>query len=427
MRILDYWITLTLLAVFLVVIIGPFIVGSPDKDNQDSPVVGEGTIEYNQEGFVVYTSTINTEADGTLFIKKPEYTEILSNDCLKEKDGGFLTHKVRSECDSVEIVAISYLRNLANDENKSGLYYESGTAMARQSQSEISIWWHSSGRESDKSGWQNAYLTDIGKMDVKSNVTVDAPYVMAGNNWNTTRFQVNGQDTATVHYMESSDRSHRQALRNVSIPADSESEEVSFAIVNGSQSRTGELGFGGAYFPGANGIIVDGRSDPGATIHEFSHSQQTYDTQRTMRWMVEATATYNANSEMGELGYKTRVEMRNDMNMTNNNKTAETVLAYPSTWNNLTPYTEGMAVLAMVDSCIQRNSETGNLTNIQRDLQSPNTTVTFDLFVKKITTQVQPSVSEQTISDWLKPYVFKQTPVERVETVGQGGCWNGGE
>lgn len=394
----------------------------------DSPITGSGTVEYDEEGLLYTNATIQTQTSFPVYIDVPKHTQALPNRCLISVTGGHLEYKVPATCNSATVHVVSQLKAAATEDNHPNLYFETGTALAGESQPSVSVWWiepeiagdPETAAESDD--WKGAQLKHVADMSLGDDVRVSSPYILLGDGWNTTTTQLPAQDEAIVHSMDSLNLSYQQALRDVSIPPDSEAETVSVVIFDADRLHVGEFKYGGAYYPQTNSVIINSKTDIGALFHEYSHSQQSYEVSSSMQWMIEAAATYDANREMRDQGYKNTTQMRESIDLTQREQQPDTVLSNESTWRPLTPYTEGQAVLAMIDRCLENHSETDGITQVQTEFRSPNTTVTFELFTSTIADQI-PFIDTDTISHWLRPYIQDGKPVTQPNLADNADCW----
>jgi hypothetical protein len=394
----------------------------------EKPYDGEVYIEYN-----------NGEIEYDFFIeKKDEYKLYLSlknsdveGGCIRERDGEkHLTHYMPEECKFAEFKTYRGLESAVQNDSGFGLV-ENDSFLARNAEerSPYGIWWYNeaysniSSEQSTENGWNNEGLDSL-NVQYSSEITVVGHYILGGDRWNKETIQVLNEDLASVHYMDGSG-SMLSILRNISIPSDKDSEIVNTVIINNSgKNYSGHIGAGGLYTSGSNSILINGANRSGAMIHEYSHSQQDYNTSNDMRWLIEGGATYDANLELSRLGIRTDMSKWSSFTVKEDEKKARTVLAKPETWRQITPYSKGQSILVLTDMCLNENTDADiGIKKVQEDIRSEGGKVTFNRFSSEVANYVE--ADKEDIKRWLYEYIFGPYSPSNEKIFGEDRtCWD---
>jgi hypothetical protein len=113
-----------------------------------------------------------------------------------------------------------------------------------------------------------------------------------------------------------------------------------------------------------------------AWLHEFVHTRQEYDTADSGRWTTEATATYYAALLTLDQERITFEEFRSRIAVGTRDPDGSAVLADPSTWDPVVPYTKGALVAGELDRRVRVSTTGRTLGVVIRRLNAHDDAVT---------------------------------------------------
>jgi len=140
----------------------------------------------------------------------------------------------------------------------------------------------------------------------------------------------------------------------------------------------------GGRAPGAGEIVVADRSGPTDYLHQYVHTRQHWNPDRTLTWLDEASATFYAQRlalEQGWTSYDAMYRRLNDSTDDGAN------LTQPLSWEGDVGATEGARVVALLDARIKNESEgRRGFETVIWQLNFRDGTVTYDDFKWMVST-----------------------------------------
>lgn len=396
----------------------------------EKPYGGNVSIEYN-DGILKHSFDIDIDReieDGKIYISLPNSS--VRGDCIRKSTGGqdFLTHYIPVDCQSAKFVANRDLKSAFENESGFGVVkYDTFLTRHRNGRSPYSIWWHNrtysyiNSNQSDSTGW-NAEDIQTLSVSYSSEIKGVGPYIYGGSEWQKESVTISDEDIAVVHYIEGSGNRTIDVLDKMTVPMDNESEIVNIFVLKNGGNYSKEIGYGGLYTGDGNAIIVNGGSNYGALVHEYSHSQQEYKPSKKMKWIIEGGATYDATVEMEEQGIENQTEKWSSFTVKEDEVEARTVLSNSDTWRSITPYSKGQSILVLIDMCLSENTNNADVSDIQEDIRESGENLTYTKLVEKISQYSD--AEEDVVENWLYPYIFGPYAPTDDKIIGDDrSCW----
>lgn len=382
-----------------------------------------GTVEYNisQHNLTadVYLRNPNITQDLHLHLGSADITE--GDQCLRKSDDkrfDYGDYYMQSYCEDVEFEMVIDLNEsvqkgdgFVTDRNRSDIGF------LLRSQQEIRL----------ENG--NHWTVLFKRLDVEKSdgMILSDEYLLGGPAWESDNVTV-GEDTVRVHHVENG-RNDVRSLRNYSTPTDGLEETVEMFIITGEGNDTFGS-FGGAYFPWTNSVVLREKMGLGATIHEYAHSQQEYETSEDMRWIIEGGATYDSTVAADRLKDKTEEEI-NERKSVTRPKVRNSTLANSSTWKGPASYSKGQSIIFLLDTCIEGRTDGDRDSRfLMKYLRTQTDNVTLNTLsyavshiVSSATETEQGELGE--IKTWLKPYIYTDKNAEKEVLTGESyeQCW----
>jgi hypothetical protein len=332
------------------------------------------------------------------------------NDCISETANNYSTHFISPQCSSLSLNGSSRPAQLIEN-GVTGAITQDLTGFIRLKMRFMRYTKKKLVIRDDKvfvkSGW---YATSSSSEALNMTTGNEIQYV--GNSvlfgdWNKQKYTVN-EDTVIVY---SIDKINDTKYKNVSIPTDDSQQVISvidFSVTE-KYDLTKSYRHLASYIPDQQIIFLGENARRKAYIHEYSHSQQNYAVSKDMKWLVEATATYDANVQSYEEGEITSLSKWFSVSK---NGSINATLSRPNTWSTITPYSKGQSIISGIRSCTDKKT----VEEIESQLRRTQDTIDYSRFV-----EIANSTTEGNLTDWLYERIHTNKTIKNYDSV---SCWS---
>lgn len=316
-----------------------------------------------------------------------EHLDVEQTDCLSSTGLTVVTHRVSSECTDLSVTAH---RNITTDisQGTSVGYVQQNNFLIKQQLSVISV--------------SLSPLDDAEEHSLYSDTTVSMSGFYASND--TEHIAENGliyagnapietarHENDTIQVVGSEPESGAGDLaraidQHAVVPEDGHADTVTLFVfprdTDSSAPRAynfpGNGSYVGLHYYGGSAVLT-ASADMDTAFHEYVHSQEnSYQTSPQMDWIEEGQATYYGSLSAHNASRISTLQLHGRYPAHEPNKDA--ILSNRSDWAQSTEYQKGQAVLAGLDSCIQKQTQDKTLADVFTQLYELNQTVTVDRF-----------------------------------------------